>query len=90
MNDTKIQKMNDTEIQFYDQVLIRIGKIKDGILTISVILYVLGYIVWSINASLCHLGNLPAVQSQYFAAGVVPFVVAVLFLLINSEVTFPP
>lgn len=57
----------------------RVGKSRDGILIVGGALYILGYIVWSVNAYREKLGLLPAFESQYFIAGIVPF--GVMFLL---------
>jgi hypothetical protein len=42
------------------------------------LLYVLGYLVWSLNAAVNNLGLLPAIDSQYFVAGIVPALIALL------------
>jgi hypothetical protein len=55
-----------------------IGEARDGALVIGGILYVLGYIVWSINAWKNKLGLLPALDAQYFIAGIIPTLIIVL------------
>jgi hypothetical protein len=65
-----------------DAWLERVGKSRDGILVVGGALYILGYIVWSINAYINKLGLLPAFESQYFIAGIVPFII--IFLLFHS------
>ena len=50
----------------------RLGEVRDGLLVAASLLYTLGYLVRSFNAWQYKLGLLPAVQSQYFVAGLVP------------------
>lgn len=52
-----------------------IGAVRDGLLVSATVLYVVGYAVWSYNAWQNKLGLLPALDPQYFIAGVVPIVV---------------
>lgn len=67
----------------------RFGELRDGLLVIAGILYIVGYLTWAINAWQYNLGLLPALESQYFLAGIGPaltlavsyFVVRGLFLL---------
>jgi hypothetical protein len=49
-----------------------IGELRDGLLVTATILYILGYIIWAINAWQWNLGLLPVLESQYFLAGIVP------------------
>lgn len=49
-----------------------LGTLRDGLLVIAAAVYVLGYLVWSWNAWTNDLGLLPALDVQYFAAGVLP------------------
>jgi hypothetical protein len=56
----------------------RIGVIRDGLLVIVSLLYMLGYIVWSINSAINNFGLLPALDSQYFVAGAIPFLIFVM------------
>lgn len=51
------------------------GAFRDGALLVAGLLYVLGYVVWSIYAWRNHLGILPALQAQYFLAGLVPLAI---------------
>ncbi len=53
----------------------QIGVARDGLLVTASALYLLGYLVWSIHAAINHLGLLPAIDSQYFAAGIIPFLI---------------
>ena len=50
----------------------RLGELRDGILVAGMVLYVLGYVVWSSFAAMRGLGLLPALDAQYLAAGVAP------------------
>lgn len=62
-----------------------IAGIRDGVLVIAGILYILGYLFWAINAFQNNLGLLPAIESQYFVAGIVPmFVILALLLAITG------
>lgn len=58
----------------------RLGDLRDGFLIGGGVLYILGYIVWSLNALRNNMGLLPALDSQYFLAGIVPAII--LWLLI--------
>jgi hypothetical protein len=55
-----------------------IGQARDGLLVLAGTLYVSGYVVWSINAWKNNLGMLPALDSQYFVAGVIPTMILTL------------
>lgn len=66
------------EKEFYGQTsgivnwMKQIGGLRDGFLVIASVLYILGYIIWSVSAFQSDLGLLPAIESQYFIAGIVP------------------
>jgi hypothetical protein len=47
-----------------------LGKFRDGLLVLVTVVYVLGYLVWSIHAWVNNLGLLPALEPQYLAAGI--------------------
>ena len=51
------------------------GELRDGFLVIAAICYFFGYIVWAITAYRNDLGLLPALDFQYFVAGVPPLLV---------------
>jgi hypothetical protein len=53
-------------------VLEWLSKHRDGFLVAGAGIYGLGYLVWSVNALKHGLGQLPALEFQYFAAGLVP------------------
>ncbi|MBI3448188.1 MAG: hypothetical protein HY049_04625 [Acidobacteria bacterium] len=55
----------------------RLGALRDGLLVLASILYGLGYLVWSIYAWDRGLGLLPALDAQYFIAGMFPAFVGV-------------
>jgi hypothetical protein len=55
-----------------------LGEQRDGLLVCAAVVYGLGYLVWSFHALTQDLGVLPALESQYFEAGVPP---ALLLLL---------
>jgi len=57
--------------------LTRIGELRDGLLVLASLIYGLGYFVWSLHAWKQGLGLLPALDAQYFAAGIVPGLVIV-------------
>src|SRR5690349_2113251 len=50
--------------------LIKLGSVRDGLLILLSLVYALGYSVWAINAYSRNLGLLPALQFEYFIAGV--------------------
>lgn len=47
----------------------QIGVIKDTVIALGGIVYLAGYLVWSYYAWRYHLGPVPALQGQYFVAG---------------------
>jgi len=62
-------------------LLEQISKYRDGLLILLSCTYILGYVVWSLHAMVNHLGLLPAIDAQYFLAGIVPGVVIYLTYL---------
>lgn len=50
----------------------RIKKFRDLVIILGAVLYGAGLLVWSVNAWMNNLGFLPALDFQYFVAGVVP------------------
>lgn len=58
-----------------DSVTTRFAKLaalRDAFLVMAGIFYLFGYLVWAINANQNKLGLLPALEFQYFVAGIVP------------------
>src|SRR5689334_12579644 len=49
--------------------------IRDTALVLAPVIYLLGFITWALHAQRNSLGLLPGVDSQYFAAGLIPAVV---------------
>jgi len=74
--------MNPSLLTRFDAWFKHVGKSRDGLLVVGGALYILGYIVWSINAFINKLGLLPAFESQYFIAGIVPLVIIFLAVLL--------
>ncbi len=67
----------------------RLGALRDGFLVVSAASYVLGYLVWSVNAWQNNLGLLPALESQYFVAGIIPMLlIGLAVLLFRGERRF--
>lgn len=65
----------------------QIGELRDGFLVGVVIVYILGYIVWAFNAWQNNLGLLPAIDFQYFIAGIVPTVLLLtLYIAIRGNI----
>lgn len=59
------------------------GRVRDGFLVLAGVFYVFGYLVWAINAYKNHLGLVPALEFQYFVAGIVPVaIVSIVVLLV--------
>lgn len=56
----------------------KIGDLRDGLLVVVGLLYILGYVAWSLHALVNNLGLLPALQAQYFVAGIVPAIVILM------------
>jgi hypothetical protein len=67
---------NASRIRF--DVLKWLGERRDGFLVGGAILYGLGYLVWSYNAWRNHLGQLPALEFQYLASGIIPALILLL------------
>lgn len=61
-------------------VLQQLGRLRDGLLVVATVDYVLGYGVWSLNAWDLGLGLLPALDAQYFVTGLVP--ISILSLVV--------
>lgn len=55
----------------------RIGNLRDGFLVAAATTYALGWFVWAVNAQENNLGLLPALEAQYFVAGVIPLLILV-------------
>jgi hypothetical protein len=55
-----------------------IKELREGLIAMAGITYIVGYLVWSYQAWNNGLGLLPAIQAQYFVAGLVPLLI--LFL----------
>jgi len=60
----------------------KIGKLRDGLLVIVTINYIIGYIAWSYIAWRNGFGALPVLDAQYFLAGFPLILTAVLVFLI--------
>ena len=59
-----------------------LGKQRDGLLLAAGGLYLLGYLSWACYGWISQIGFIPVFETQYFAAGIVPALIIVLFLLI--------
>ncbi|MDP6872089.1 MAG: hypothetical protein QF521_01065 [Alphaproteobacteria bacterium] len=61
------------------------GDLRDALLVLAGTIYILGYATWSLSAYFLDLGLLPALEAQYFLAGILPAVIlgAALLLLVN-------
>ena len=59
-----------------------IGNLRDALLVGAGTVYILGYLTWSISAYAHGLGLLPALEAQYFMAGVVPAIILGVVLLL--------
>jgi hypothetical protein len=64
--------------EWTSQHLKSVAGLRDGLLVTASILYVVGYMVWSFNALQNHLGLLPALDPQYFVAGLIPVVIILM------------
>jgi hypothetical protein len=58
-----------------------LGNLRDGILVSVAIFYAAGYLVWAIYAWQNNLGLLPALEFQYFVAGVFPVAILAAAIL---------
>jgi hypothetical protein len=68
----KINRSNPTVVGQVDAAIRNLGTVKDGLLLSASLLYLLGYAVWALNAKLNGLGPAPALDAQYFVAGLGP------------------
>lgn len=59
-----------------------IGQLRDGFLVGTAVVYLAGYLVWSVNAWFYNLGHLPALEAQYFLAGVPALLITWLTYLV--------
>lgn len=68
--------MRDRQLQVEVGARVRnLGSYRDGLLILLSAIYALGYVQWSVQAELHGWGVLPALEAQYFAAGIVPAIV---------------
>jgi len=64
------------------EVLInRLGELRDGLLLLAGFVYLLGYTSWANYALTTRIGLVPVLDAQYFAAGIVPALILLLFIL---------
>lgn len=61
----------------------RLGKKRDGFLVTLAVIYGAGYLVWAVTSRLNNLGLLPALDFQYFIAGIIPVAILSAGLLIG-------
>jgi hypothetical protein len=61
-----------------------LGPHRDAILVAGAVVYGVGYAVWSVAALRNDLGLLPALQFQYFVAGIVPVLVVLIAILMAA------
>jgi hypothetical protein len=59
----------------------RLGDLRDGLLLLAGVLYLLGYLSWALYALETGIGLVPVLDSQYFTAGIVPALIILLFAL---------
>lgn len=57
-----------------------LSKIRDFIIILGALVYLVGYVVWALIAWKENLGPIPALDTQYFVAGV-PTVIAITFFI---------
>ena len=74
-------------IKWIGEFIRRFSNLRDGLLVIAGATYILGYLVWSFHAWKNRLGMLPALDAQYFMAGIIPLVilVAVYYLVVHAD-----
>ena len=58
------------------------SRVRDGFLVLAGVFYLFGYLVWAINAYKNHLGLVPALEFQYFVAGIIPVVILSIVVLL--------
>jgi len=59
-----------------------VGGFRDGLLILISITYILGYIVWTLTGIINNFGPLPAIEAQYFVAGLLPLLTLIIIFLI--------
>lgn len=64
------------------QLIQDLGNIRDGLLVSVGLIYILGYMVWSVLAWRHNLGPLPVLDAQYFAAGLPPLLAVLTVVLL--------
>jgi len=62
-------------------LITRLGALRDGLLLLAGVFYLFGYISWASYALTTKIGLVPALDAQYFTAGIVPAVILLLFVL---------
>jgi hypothetical protein len=80
----EIPKPNNDEQSksWWQKWLLALGKLRDGLLLLAGGIYLLGYLSWATFAGNRHLGFVPVVDAQYFAAGIFPTVILFMTCLI--------
>jgi hypothetical protein len=58
-----------------------VGGLRDGLIVLATVVYVLGYACWAVHARLNELGPIPALDAQYFIAGAFPALVITISYL---------
>lgn len=78
-------------------VIEKLGQWRDGLLLAAGALYLLGYLTWALYGQLNSLGFIPVLDSQYFAAGIVPAAIICLLWIgirfvrcTDRWLTYPP
>jgi hypothetical protein len=68
-----------------ESLLRRLATLRDGFLVVGVLLYGTGFSVWSYHAWKNNVGLLPALDAQYFIAGIVPLSVILFAYLVVKQ-----
>ena len=68
-------------LQRVSELLLRIGAHRDGFLILITLIYVTGYVTWSVLAWKQGFGPIPVLDAQYFVAGL-PIIMSVILTLL--------
>jgi hypothetical protein len=82
MADVMEREENPPPNNLWEWLLSNASKLRDLALAGAAGTYALGFIIWSIHASVDNLGLLPALDSQYIIAGILP--VTILGLAVTA------
>jgi hypothetical protein len=85
----RLQRIGSLVSNWLQEFLKQIGGLRDGFLVAAATTYGLGWFVWAVNAQENNLGLLPALEVQYFVAGIIPLLILMsVYWLVRGTILF--